>query len=437
MARRGGQGSALRHHKLLLVVVLLLPFSYVPYELTRRTINLNVLLFVLVVVLGARYRVLTWRLTTLELLLLIFAGAIVIRHAVGYAMDPVSGSMSLLVRELSKLISAAILYRVSRIPETRPVIVRACMALVVGLPVMGLYQVHEGTMKLIQYGYTSPRFNFATATGSMRPFASFEAPTVYGEYLAVLLAFLAFTSQMATRHRFVRWAILAIGIGGLLITETRSAEVGFAVALGIVWLLQPGRLKARGLRSGGLVVGIGTAVLALDHRLASRLLGRLGTLLELSYTSNADRLTLWRGTIQAVLHSTGPLLFGYGGESFGLVLSGYIPSSVAILGHSHDTYLEVLYLYGLVGVVLLMATLWSAYSSILRARHQNHRQRAAFDGACAALTVFIVSSAFDNLWTTYNFVVTVFLLVGVGSAPFLGARLGSTSVLRIEADLTR
>jgi len=96
-------------------------------------------------------------------------------------------------------------------------------------------------------------------------------------------------------------------------------------------------------------------------------------------------------------------LLGYGTVSFSRIIDNYLPPHVPRYGHPHNTYLQILYMYGVVGLTLYLGIIGGILS------------KAKFDKVvyCGVL-VFVINSFFEQVWLNYNFIVLLFLIVGTG-----------------------
>jgi O-antigen ligase len=102
---------------------------------------------------------------------------------------------------------------------------------------------------------------------------------------------------------------------------------------------------------------------------------------------------------------------GYGSRSFVDVLFPLI-GSLALLGHPHSNYMQQLFRYGIIGLVLFLALLLAFVVELRRGRRTE--RNALGDAALAALIVFAVDSVFNNSLSSLNVTSTLFLLVGLG-----------------------
>jgi O-antigen ligase len=278
---------------------------------------------------------------------------------------------------------------------------------------MEFYQLHEGVSRLQSLGYVSPRFNYYTAMGTMRPFSTFLSPVEFRAYLAIVLGFLVWIRYPGQIKVFKVFLIL-LGLTGLLITQTRGAWLSFPLGFVTVFFLQSSRTKARLLKIL-IPIGLLTIMFILyEPSILLKYADRFNTIFSSDYTSNHDRLMLWGGTIQAAEQSFVHFLAGYGDADFTTILANYIPYDVALFGHAHNTYLELLFKYGAAGLVLYLTSVVRIGRTIRKISMSKVGNSSFSSAGFAALSTFCINFMFDNFWTSYNFVITIFLLVGIG-----------------------
>jgi O-antigen ligase len=87
---------------------------------------------------------------------------------------------------------------------------------------------------------------------------------------------------------------------------------------------------------------------------------------------------------------------------------------VAAFGHPHETYLEILFEYGAVGLLIYLYLIARLVQTVLTAAKRHSRDFLFVSAAFAAVFMFLTNSFFEELWTGYNFIVTLFLFVGIG-----------------------
>jgi len=180
------------------------------------------------------------------------------------------------------------------------------------------------------------------------------------------------------------------------------------------WLGSSALSRRRIVQAGIPLVFVLVIVVLLEPGLITRQFERLTTLTDAGYTSNSARIQLWTGALRASLESP---VIGYPSGSFVEVLRPIIGGD-ALYGHAHSNYLQVMFLYGYLGLALFLSILVVAFSAIVGTvgRAPEIARRYAVAGL-GAWTAFAVDSMFETTWTSLSVASTFFLLLGLGMAP--------------------
>ncbi|MGD9526568.1 O-antigen ligase family protein [Pseudonocardia sp.] len=398
-----GVGSARgRSHWPLSLTIALLPFTYVPHEIVRIDLKVSYVQLAMVVTAGLLYGAFRGRLRALEVVAILLGAWALSRLLLISYLDTGVPEVGKALREGSILVTALVHYRLASRPELRPAVLRGLVAALCLMLTMEAYQLTVGLDTLLALGYESPDFNYNTADGGYRPFGTMQSPVVFGTYLAMV----GLVVTLGTRRWVAAAAFVATSVG-IALTQTRSALIAFAVGLGVALLMQP-----KPARGGKLLLAVpvlwATALAAvLRPELFSSLFARLGSVTDTTDTSGAVRLDLWAGTLRA---AAGRPVDGYGATEFALTMQRYV-GALSEYGHPHNTYLQVLYLYGVVGMALFIAV-------IVLALHPGHaglpadRVRIA---AVAAVLAYAIGAFFEATWTSFNMIATLFIVAGLSA----------------------
>ena len=392
-------------HVLLSATVIALPFSYVPLELVPGRMSVTILVFALVVLTGIRYDVLRERPGALDAVTLVLSAFIFLRLTALTALQSDVIDWGEALSATLAPIGGVILYRVARRDDTKDAVLRALRWMFVMLAAIALYQAVAGLSWLQSRGYTEG-FYYYTFEGTFRPFGTFLSPTVFGAFLAITGA--ALVCMAPTIRGALLW--LAIAVVPIAITETRAAWIAFALALVTGWLLRA-RARPAHLTLGVAAAAWGIAfVVWLVPGAVDFLVARLATLSDAGFSSNLARVNLWQGTVEVTLNES-PLI-GFPADDFTGVV-GAVAAQYADYGHAHSNYLQILFLYGLIGLALFAAVLVIATVDAFRAVAASARLPWAYGGV-AAIVAFIVDSAFETSWTSFSMVAVLYLLLGLG-----------------------
>lgn len=192
-------------------------------------------------------------------------------------------------------------------------------------------------------------------------------------------------------------------------TQTRSAWIAFAIGMIIVAMIQPRIKWDRILFIGFPIILLLICLVIIKPSLMDMFTGRLATLTDTQFDSNAIRMELWKATIMAM--NDGNWLIGYGGTNFTDIISKYTSYQIASLAHPHQTFLEILFRYGLIGLFPYLILIGSSISSAIK-QIRNAEDLATSNAVLASLIIFTIASLFETLWGSFNFFITIFLIIG-------------------------
>jgi len=407
--------SRIKEHRLLLITTCLLPFVFIPLEITHRYIPVTYAILALVLVVGLKYNVYQLRFNIMELLLLGLLVFSTLRIGIGLLAEhyPVGHSLDVWAKETSRIIAAFILYRIAKVEKLKPSIVKGLIVATIIMVIIQFYQTAIGLQALLNFGYTTPPFNYNTASGDMRAFSTFLSPVTYGGYLVMILSFLTWYTPKNKTANLFRIIVVLVSAVALIATETRSAWIAYAIAISVVYLLQRKVKLEKLIVCAIFLIPFVILFVLLFPQVITSLIERLSTVGNLQYSSNNIRLQLWSGTLEAMKSH---LFAGYGQADFTTVLSNYIPRKIAEFAHPHQTYFVILFNYGYAGLFIYLSLfLTVVYSLIKKIKHKNMQSELKFsNGALAACLSFLVVSLFESFWGSFNTIITLFLLIGLG-----------------------
>ena len=170
-------------------------------------------------------------------------------------------------------------------------------------------------------------------------------PLVYGVYLAL------FSMDMPPKKRY--WAV-GILCAAMYLTTSRSGFLGAGLIIGYylfgLFVKMSKRHKKQLLIALGVCVLAAAIVLLLDENLARRLF----------FTGDRQNIA----TICLGYLKERPLL-GYGGNTLDVLMELY-PTDIAMMewGHTHNTLLELLIRYGILGAGAFLLMLWFVFRDL-------------------------------------------------------------------------
>jgi O-antigen ligase len=287
-----------------------------------------------------------------------------------------SDSALLALNEWLPVVSSLIVYSLTaalfRSPQRMRRVIDVFAASFVLPALFGFYQLVSGT-----------RFVLADE-GVSRILGTFVHPNGFGLYLVVILSvFLVEALSQTGKRKLVALMIVLASTTLLVATFARASWVG-----AIIVLLTVGALRSRALLV--VVAVIGVLALGLVPSIPARLTDPFG-----AGGSFADRVHLWRGTLQQwQIATTADASFFATGLNR---LTGLGPGSVELLtlrvrgypATAHNDYLRVLVEYGLFGLSLYVSLL------VVLARFAYHSWRESSDrtGAGVALAFLALTLA--------------------------------------------
>ena len=406
-------------HRVLFVTTSLMPIVYMPLEFTNgQYYSFTYVLLILSFVLAYKYRTYVAKSDAFEKVAIAISIYIFIRILIiGVFIEGNSfaSSFSLLSSDLAKIISGVIFYRLSKSDQLKPDIIRGLFTAFLVLIGFQVYQTYVGVYRLIDIGYIAPQFNYNTALGDMRAFSTFLTPVAFGTYLAMIISFLMWSYAEKPMIRFFKWIFIGIGIIALIFTETRGAWIAFFLSTLIILMISRVISWTRLMIFSILFIPIITISVMLFPEVFVRYADRLSTITDLTYSSNSIRLQLWTGAMEAISRNW---LIGYGQSDFALAVSSYIPQNLSTFTHPHETYLEFLFKYGIVGFLLYISLFIITVYKLLKTIRElpiDKRKLSIVASALGASLIFIFSSFTESFWGSYNLYITLFLIIGFGT----------------------
>lgn len=243
-------------------------------------------------------------------------------------------------------------------------------------------------------------------------------PDSNGAFLATLICAgvgLAWSAQSWSARALYIAECVAMA-GGLICTFSIGSLLTVAPSIFVFILLAAGTLKRRLIALGAVLIAA-VAVLAVKPSLLGDLLAH-GT----SSGSSSLRLGAWETGIHVILAHP---LTGVG-LSYASYISRAEPYRVAlqyrVLGHPHNSFLELGALAGVPVMLLFMGLLAMGFRRVIHLwRVANPRGRALFSGVLCALLTLTLNSLTTPVWTLPPLAMMGWLLMGAACSPALAA----------------
>jgi O-antigen ligase len=149
---------------------------------------------------------------------------------------------------------------------------------------------------------------------------------------------------------------------GLLMTMTRSAQLGLLVGLGIMLLLAKPRIF--GVFLGLLVVAAAVLALFGENLMSERMWSRINPQYVMAGDNTSLRLEMWRGGLEMV--KAHPIT-GVGDRGLEEISPDYYTSPENLyFGHLHSNIVQMAVIWGIPGLILGQAFIWAGLWFLLK-----------------------------------------------------------------------
>ena len=263
-----------------------------------------------------------------------------------------------------------------------------------------------------------------------RMIGPYENPNDLATFLIVVtLILLAYVLAQPDRSQTKRWALLALLLGCLVLTQSRAALIGFSFGFLLLLLLLRERRKVVWMSVGfGFLIVFGF----------SSLRNELWEVLTLSDIASKDRLVMWNTAWRMILDRP---LFGHGLNTFMANYLAYVAGPTNGPAYAHNCFLQIAAETGIVGLLTFLwflSALFRMYWHPLGPQvtevtfdHPEIREtRFALIGIAAGMAAFLVQSAFDTNLYALRQAALFWTLSGVGAG--LSARLSYAQELPVR-----
>ncbi len=240
----------------------------------------------------------------------------------------------------------------------------------------------------------------------------FTNPIFFGEMMALALplSLTMFLLRTDWRDRLALMGFAGLQALGLLLSSTRGAWLGFAVSFCVLAVLYNWKMLPLGIACGAL--GFAAAPPVLVKRLMSAF--------SLADSSNAYRISIWRGSLAIVRDH----LFrgiGLGAEVFRKVYPEYQIIQTPT-PHAHSTFLEFLIEVGALGFLAMVCLFWlwlrDAFDAILapeRSTKVRWEKVGVLAGSVAAVSGHLLHGVIDYTWYSPRIAAVFWAIMGMGA----------------------
>ncbi|WP_213974755.1 O-antigen ligase family protein, partial [Tepidanaerobacter acetatoxydans] len=239
-----------------------------------------------------------------------------------------------------------------------------------------------------------------------RVYATLENPNVLGEYLGLAIPLLLglFWASGKFRQKFLLTIVLGISTLCLVLTFSRGAWLGLAVAVLAFALIKEPKL---------LILLLILAILA-PMFLPSVVTNRIASIGSLEDSSNAYRITIWIAALR-MMKNYWLNGVGLGSTAFASVYRDYMIAGASAI-HAHNLYLEVGLEMGILGLFALLWMAFRGFSEALIYVESNSKMSFVLAGIVAGLVGHLFHGLFDYVWYSPRIVMAFWMYFGMMSA---------------------
>lgn len=270
----------------------------------------------------------------------------------------------------------------------------------VGVSLYGFYQF------LFPGNFGGSWVDASLFSGMFRVYSTFANPNVLGEYFLLIIP-IAVASCFISKHIVMKifyFGATSVMLVCLALTYSRGCYIGILCAAAVFAILLDRRFIILGL----------VCVLIFPIILPDSVLGRFGSITNLSDSSTSYRLNIWRGTIE-MLHDYWFTGIGPGEDAYNKVYPLYAYSGIGA-PHSHNTFLQVMCDAGFAGLIAFILIIYNFFKQTFVGylNSKNKTEKILCIGFISSMVGFFSQSIFD--YTFYNYRVTAlfWFLLGLG-----------------------
>jgi O-antigen ligase len=249
----------------------------------------------------------------------------------------------------------------------------------------------------------------------------FLHPNILGDFLMAALLILIGVATFAWRRAALTAALLVpavlLGVGGLVVTESRGALIGLAAGLAVLLMIMFVRRQAVAILT--LLAFIALTLVVVVPRLPAaeraQFAKRFNALSQPGAEAGRERIYAEARYVlsQYPLTGVGPLTFGEIGST-----RSAVPGIECCLTHSHSLALETVLSLGPLGTA---GFIWLAVGSWVRLQRVSRRRRDPITagwaiGVMSALSGLVVAGMFDFVFWQPEMLVLLLLLLASGYA---------------------
>lgn len=212
------------------------------------------------------------------------------------------------------------------------------------------------------------------------------------------------------KNRVAKWGLTLLSFAAVLLSTKRTGFIAFVAAILVYFIVefrQSPKTNGKKLKIAlGAIIGAVLGYAFFQYYTRSHDLGMIDRLLSVQEDGGSGRTEIWRQTAQMILDSDPlSLIFGHG---FNTV---YGDSPLAL--SAHNDILEVIYDYGIFGVVLYLSFCVKVFAYYKKVKREKPELAKAY---AVSLVLFVCMSLFAHLviYTTHFMFLCVFWGLVIG-----------------------
>lgn len=281
--------------------------------------------------------------------------------------------------------------------------------------------------------------NWAQSTMS-RIFSSFGQPNFFGHYIAVMIPISVYSFFYIAKRWYIKFLyvlLLAAEIVCLIFTYSRSAWIALSIAFGLTAILVLWKKNYKKTAIAIVIVAVASIIALLLPPVRAALLthsdyvnltfsSRLVSIVDFNNGSNAIRLKYWLAALNAFKEATPErYLFGFGPDVQASVYVdqyqidwGYYERLNSYPDRAHNTLLDLLLQFGIVGAAAFFALVWFSVRGLLKIVHIGKGEEFWL---AIALVASLIAYAANNMFSFSLTAMAMMLFTLLGIAFVLGA----------------
>lgn len=239
---------------------------------------------------------------------------------------------------------------------------------------------------------------------STRVYSTFDNPNVLGQYLVLTIpiVFAVLYSVKTISKKAVFLVSFLIMCACLVFTWSRAAWVGIILAVGFFLVMKDRRWFSLCI----------LALIIMPFVLPESIISRITSIGNLKDSSTAYRVSVWIASLRMAkdFWISG---IGLGSGAFERVYQNYALNGAGFALHSHNFYIQLVVEMGILGLVLFLMIILSAYKQIISINEKNTLNKNVAIAMGGALIGYLFQGVAENLWYNYRMILIFWIYMGI------------------------